>query len=221
MANYFSNVPNIRVGVPGMETSQQEYVTIKNIFRRVKGVFLSMRRDTIFEKYTVPGDEKPYQVSQRIYKTPDYEWIILLTNDITNIYSEWPLSQREFEDMMQRKYGTRSNETKHWVTKEVIYENMVIVQPGIIVNQNYTYKRPDGVIIGGDSLVRPISYYEYEYQLNEDKRLIYLLNPVYVDEFDRQMRELLQYPESQDRVSYTEKKSGDDDEIYAVRIFEQ
>ncbi|UYA57498.1 baseplate wedge subunit [Synechococcus phage S-CREM1] len=221
MANYFSNVPNIRVGVPGMETSQQEYVTIKNIFRRVKGVFLSMKRDTIFEKYTIPGDEKPYQVSQRIYKTPDYEWIILLTNDITNIYSEWPLSQREFEDMMQRKYGTRSNETKHWVTKEVIFENMVIVQPGIIVNQNYTYKRPDGVIIGGDSLVRPISHYEYEYELNENKRLIYLLNPVYIDEFDRQMRELLQYPESEDRLSYTEKKSGDDDEIYAVRIFEQ
>ena len=221
MANYFSNVPNIRVGVPGMETSQQEYVTIKNIFRRVKGVFLSMKRDTIFEKYTIPGDEKPYQVSQRIYKTPDYEWIILLTNDITNIYSEWTLSQREFEDMMQRKYGTRSNETKHWVTKEVIFENMVIVQPGIIVNQNYTYKRPDGVIIGGDSLVRPISHYEYEYELNENKRLIYLLNPVYIDEFDRQMRELLQYPESEDRLSYTEKKSGDDDEIYAVRIFEQ
>ena len=221
MANYFSNVPNIRVGVPGMETSQQEYVTIKNIFRRVKGVFLSMKRDTIFEKYTIPGDENPYQVSQRIYKTPDYEWIILLTNDITNIYSEWPLSQREFEDMMQRKYGTRSNETKHWVTKEVIFENMVIVQPGIIVNQNYTYKRPDGVIIGGDSLVRPISHYEYEYELNENKRLIYLLNPVYIDEFDRQMRELLQYPESEDRLSYTEKKSGDDDEIYAVRIFEQ
>jgi len=221
MSNYFANVPNIRVGVPGMETSQQEYVVIKNIFRRVKGIFMSMKRDTIFEKYTIPGDEKPYQVSDRIYKTPNYEWIILLTNDITNIYSEWPLSQREFEDMMQRKYGTKSNETKHWVTKEILFNNMVIVPAGIIVNQNYTYKRPDGVIIGGDTLVRPISFYEYEYELNEKKRLIYLINPVYIDEFDRQMRELLQYPESEDRISYTEKGSGDEDEIYSVRIFEQ
>lgn len=89
MANFFSLVPNIRVGVPGSKDAfDQEYVEIKNIFRRVKTNFDQMKGLMAFEKYSIPGDELPYHVAQRIYRSTKYEWVLLLTNNITNVYTQ-------------------------------------------------------------------------------------------------------------------------------------
>lgn len=221
MANYFSVVPNIRVGFPGSkETYDQEYVIMKNLFRRVKADFSKIKGFLSFEKYNIPGDESPYQVSQRIYKTPDYEWVILLTNNITNVYTQWPLTQVQLQDRMRRKYGTKLAENHHWETKEVIFEGVQIVKPGLIVERDYAVRRPDGQIIAGNILVRPVSNYEYEYELNEKKRTIYLLDPAVINAFINQMEKALSYKFSSDNIDDLTKSSGDDDEFYSVRVLD-
>jgi hypothetical protein len=221
MANYFSIVPNVRVGFPGSkDTFDQEYVLMKNFFRRIKADFTKIKSFMSFERYTVPGDEKPYQVSQRIYKTPEYEWIILLVNNITNVYTDWPLSQSEFQDLLRRKYGTRLSDNHHWETKEVIFNGVKIVKPGLIVERTYSVLRPDGQRISGNQLVRPVSNYEYEYEKNEAKRQIYLLDPAVVNRFINEMEKLLSYKFSEDSINDDTKKSGDDDEFYYVKVLD-
>lgn len=221
MSNFFSLIPNIRVGVPGSkDTFEQEYVLVKNIFRRVRANFDQIKSVVAFEKYNIPGDEQPYHVAHRIYRTASYDWILLLTNNITNVYTQWPLSQREFEIMMRKKYGTKQDEIHHWETKEIMFNDNVLVKPGIIVNRDYTFKRPDGVIISNQGLVKPVSNYEYEYSINEKKRQIYILNPAVLDRFIAEMETLLAYYPSVDALDSKNKVTGDEEELLFVKTFD-
>ena len=54
----------------------------------------------------VVNDERPDQVGYKIYGTQDYDWIVLLSNNIVNVQSEWPLSNESFEKYMFDKYGS-------------------------------------------------------------------------------------------------------------------
>jgi hypothetical protein len=210
MANYFSNLPNIKVGVPDGSNSLSNSVEIKNIFRRAKPHIENLRNKTIFEKYIIPGNYKPYQVSREVYGTVDYEWVILVINDIHNIYTGWPLSSEQFEMMIKSKYGTKQNETKYWETKEIKYKNNVILEAGLVVPQTFTYKLPDGQILAGDLLVDRISHYEYEERMNEKKREIYLVYPRLLFKFVTEFREALQYDPSNDVIMQGLKSAGNE-----------
>lgn len=221
MANYFSYLPNIKVGVPDATSTLKNYVEVKNIFRRVKVRADTLRNLTYFEKYTIPGDAKPYNVSYDIYGTPDYEWIILLLNDITNIYKDWPLTQREFESMIREKYGISGElETHHWETKEIKdLRGNIIVPAGMTVDENFT-KRIGQTIMGGDDLVERVTYYEYEMRQNEEKREIYLPYPDRMFTIINELTTLLQYESSIDTqgLGGNTKNSGDDD-YYTFQYF--
>lgn len=222
MPNYFSYLPNIKVGIPEQNSSLKNYIEIKNIFRRVKFVTESIRNLTFFEKYSIPGDDKPYHVSYNIYGTPDYEWIILLVNDITNIYTEWPISQREFEYMIRDKYGTQGElQTRYWETNEIKnIQGDIIVPKGMIVSENFTKTLANGNILSGNQLVHRITHYEHEMSLNESKRDIYLPYPDTMFTIINELTTLLQYDSSIDtrNVDNNSKNSGDDD-YYNFRYF--
>lgn len=222
MANYFSYLPNIKVGIPEPNSSLKNYIEIKNIFRRVKFVTESIRNLTFFEKYNIPGDDKPYHVSYNIYGTPDYEWIILLVNDITNIYTQWPISQREFEYMIREKYGTQGElQTRYWETNEIKnIQGDIIVPKGMIVSEDFTKKLANGNILSGGELIKSITHYEYEMSLNESRRELYLPYPDTMFTIINELTTLLQYDSSIDtrNVDTNSKNSGDDD-YYSYRYF--
>jgi len=220
--HYFSIVPNIRVGYPGSKnTWDQEYVVMKNIFRRTTMDFSKNKAVLTFEKYVIFGDDKPYQVSQRIYGSPKYEWVILLTNNIVNVYSQWPKSNDEFDIYFRKKYGTNIEGLYYYVTKKVEYQGIEVVAEGTVVDIDYKFTLPNGTIISGDNLIRPVSNYEYEYTKNEEKRSIYLINPFVIDDFIAEMERLLRYQFSSDITSQDIKDSSDDDELfYKARVFD-
>lgn len=220
--HYFSIVPNVRVGFPGSKnTWDQEYVVMKNIFRRTTADFNKVKGFLSFEKYVIAGDDKPYQVSQRIYGSPKYEWVILLTNNIVNVYTQWPRSNDEFNDYFRKKYGTQGEGLHHYVTREIVFENVVVVKEGTIVDKDYRFILPNHTVISGPSLVRPVSNYEYEYEKNEEKREIYLINPLVIDDFIREMERKLAYQFSSDITNQDVKDSSDDDELfYKVKVFD-
>jgi hypothetical protein len=210
MSTYFSNLPNIEVGVPEGNSSLSNSVQIKNIFRRAKPHIENLRNKTIFEKYIIPGNYKPYQVSREIYGTVEYEWVILLVNDIHNVYTGWPLSSEQFEQHIKSKYGTKETETKYWETKEIKYKNDVILEAGLVVPQTFTYKLPNGQVLAGNLLVDRISHYEYEERINEQKRTIYLVYPRYMNQFIDEFRQVLQYDPNDDVIIQGLKSAGNE-----------
>ena len=123
MPSYFRQVPNFDyVSRDSGHRQISEYATVKNLFRRGK-----LREDifgnlSYFTKYNVIGDERPDNVAFKVYNDETLDWIILLSNNILNIQTEWPLSQAVFDKVMLERYGSYNelyNGIHHYETKEI------------------------------------------------------------------------------------------------------
>jgi hypothetical protein len=215
MSNFFSNLPDIIVGDPHSDTVPSNFITTKNIFRRSKVIPETLKNYTYFSKYTIPGNAKPYQVAYDIYGSVSYEWVILILNDITNVYEQWPLSSSELQKFVRETYGMRQEEIRYWKTKEVKdNKNNIIVPKGLIVQESYTYRLPNGEFIPKDDLIERVSNYQYELEKNDAKRNIYLIFPEVLDRFVTEYKQAIQYVKHEDLIASETNLKGPGNESY-------
>ena len=141
MASYFSYFPDIEyVSRTTDRSSAEEYITVKNIFRRAK-----IRNDfynvaTAFEDYMIIANERPDQVAEAVYGDPRYDWVVLTANNITNMREQWPLNAQDFQNYILEKYKTESalEEIHHYITEISIDSRKRIVVPeGLRVDSNF------------------------------------------------------------------------------------
>ena len=183
---YFRNVPDFNyVSRLEGEKNISEYLRVKNLFKRVK-LDESLFNDlTYFTKYKIIGDERPDQVAYKIYGTQDYDWIVLLGNNIVNVQSEWPLSNESFEKYMFSKYGSidKFYEVHHYETKEISDSiGRVVVRAGLEVPSNYSISYYDsGEQIEVTNTTVAITNYQYETFIQDKIRNIYLIRPEYLN----------------------------------------
>jgi len=60
----------------------------------------------IFYPSTINNSKRSDQLSRDYYNDPYREWLIFMTNQITDPYSQWYMDQAEFNDYMLQKYGS-------------------------------------------------------------------------------------------------------------------
>ena len=83
---YFRELPNIEYQSPlSTRSSSEEYVAVKNLFRRVK-----LRDDlkgstTFLQNYYVRDGFRPDQVAGDLYDRQDLDWVVLHTAGIVNV----------------------------------------------------------------------------------------------------------------------------------------
>ena len=209
---YFRELPNILYpsNLVDKESSQQ-YIAVKNLFRRVK---LSGEADgiaSLFTKYTILEGQRPDTIAKAFYKNETYDWVVVLTSGITNIKDQWPLSNYDLNRYVENKYGlTEMNNIHHYETLEVVdSKNRLILSEGMKVDQSFKIPAPldtniTYTIVGayestkhtgsGDlNPVKGISNYEYETKLNESKRKINLLKPKYLMRYIDEMKQIMTY----------------------------
>tara|TARA_Y100000310_G_scaffold66834_1_gene62158 strand:+ start:1258 stop:1968 length:711 start_codon:yes stop_codon:yes gene_type:complete len=221
--SYFRELPDILYQSNLLhKTSSQEYIRIKNLFRRVKIQDWIQDNVQFFNKYTIRDGERPDTMAERLYGTSERDWIIVLTAGITNIRNDWPLSNYDLYRYVEAKYGTDLNAIHHYETIEVRDNRGRLILPaGQRVEQNFTIPTPYdasatnfyvGVRPQSDNIdyrsvnsdinpVTGVSNYEYETQLNESKRRIEVMKPIYLQQFLNDMRELMRYKESSQTVN--------------------
>ena len=221
--SYFRELPDILYQSNLLhKVSSQEYIQIKNIFRRVKIQDWIQDNVQFFNKYTIRDGERPDTMAERLYGTSERDWIIILTAGITNIRNDWPLSNYDLYRYVEAKYGTDLNAIHHYETIEVRdNKGRLILPAGQRVDQNFTIPTPYdasatnfyiGVRPQSDNIdyrsvnsdinpVTGVSNYEYETQLNESKRRIEVMKPIYLQQFLNDMRELMNYKESSQTVN--------------------
>lgn len=73
-------------------------IKIKDFFKTYRGIS--------FTPYVVKDGERPDYVSFKFYGTPMYDWVILLSNDVYNIYDDWPKNTTTLNSYIEEKYGT-------------------------------------------------------------------------------------------------------------------
>jgi hypothetical protein len=104
---YFRQIPNLDYIDRTKESSSlSQFTQVKNLFKRGKirdDIFGNL---VYFEKYEIIGDERPDNVAYKYYGDSTLDWVVLLSNNILNIQSEWPLPQNIFDNVMLEKYGS-------------------------------------------------------------------------------------------------------------------
>ena len=141
--------------------------TIVDLTERVKLNISQADMINLCDEYVIPTGVKPEQIAASLYNDPLLHWTILYVNGVMNLSSEWPISENALATFVTKKYGSGNEYNTHH------YEKM---PEGITIDQQFcldTY---------GET---PILFtnYDYEFALNEQKRVILVIKPSYISAF--------------------------------------
>jgi len=200
--SYFRELPDLFYQSPlSTRNSSTEYVRVKNLFRRVK-----LRDDlqnvfTLFNKYQIGYGERPDTIAEQLYGSADLDWVIMLTAGIINVHDQWPLSDYDLYRYAENKYGDDLNAVRFYETTEVKDSSGRLILPkGKVVDSNFTIPNPANKSANLNP-VTGISNYEYEVRKNDDKRLIYILKPEYLQLYLGDLRRIMQYEKSSQYIN--------------------
>lgn len=254
---YFRNFSEFLYQSPlPSRNSSYDYVKVKNIFRRAKIREDIFQAAVAFDKYTITEGERPDEIADAIYGSPEFDWVVLLSNNIINYRTEWPLSDYEFNKYIEAKYtAAELGEVHHYETTDVFDDrNNLIVPRGKIVDQDFSVTYFDYDLITKNTIaegitmdtstvtydsttitfdstvqveeiqgrevtvnpVRSISVYEYEIDLNEKKRSIYVLKPRYLQTIIDDLEDIMNYRFSSQFIDRKTKK-GDELRLISPR----
>ena len=222
MASYFRQVPDFNYVSRLPDAKISDYIRVKNFFKKGKLREDIFKNLAFFEKYSIIGDERPDNVAFKFYNEETLDWVVLLSNNILNIQSEWPLPQTDFDRFLLNKYddyNTLYNGIHHYETEEVKSSNRVTIVPaGLQVDPIYSVNYYDNILrqqIQTGNIAIPITNYEYENKLNEDKRNIFILKGSYLSVIFNDMDEIMPYKKGATQYISDTLKEGDNIRLYS------
>ena len=169
---YFKQFPTI----PYDSTGTGKFKYVKNLLRRV-GIRTKVRTNTmLYDTYDVKNGETPESIAFKLYGETELHWVILMVNNITDVYHDWPMSESQFLQFINDKYSN-PDATHHYEISQ---------------SSGVTTKKID---IGTDNTDYPtataITNYEYEQEVQDNKRKIRLLDPSYISDFVEEFKMLM------------------------------
>ena len=149
--SYFRELPNLSyVSRFSGANRNDERVEVKNLFKRAK-----LRSDidaaiTAFNYYKISEGERPDTLAKKIYNDPELDWVILTTNNITNVRDQWPLDGMNFTNYLLSKYGLSDmteeekyaelQKIKHYETTAVKDQyDRSLLEAGLIVDKDFKF----------------------------------------------------------------------------------
>ena len=202
---YFRELPNVEYqSFLSDSISSQSYLEVKNLFRRNK-----LRDDlqnifTVFDKYEIMEGARPDTVAEEFYGDSELDWVVLITAGIINVRDEWPLSNSELYNYAYGIHGDDLSNVRYYETTEVKDSlGRLILPKGKVVDSDFTIPKPDTSNEESATLnpVIGISNWEYEIMKNNKKSSIYLLKINYLQQFLNDMRDIMVYQQSSQRIN--------------------
>ena len=177
--SYFSKFPLLAYDIK----NNNNYKLLPDILRRVKLRALVKSGGMLFDKYDVKENEKPEDVAFKWFGNPELHWVILMTNNITDRYYEWPMNQVQFAEYLTDKYGAGNEDGIHHY--EVTQDSGRTSGKG---PSDYSHK----VEVNSDTdNASSISNREYEEREQDKKRAIRLLDKRYLNDFIEEFNSLI------------------------------
>jgi hypothetical protein len=146
---------------------------VTDLMTRVKVREKILDESMLYDTYDVPSGEKPEDTAFKHFGSAKYHWVILLTNNITDRYYGWPLSEQDFESYITDKYDN----------PDAIHHYEITQSSGTQIGNgpdDYSHKIE---VNSTESGAQSISNREYEQRLQDEKRSIKLLDPNYLQTF--------------------------------------
>jgi hypothetical protein len=192
--SYFRELPDLEYqSFLKDKKASDNYVLVKNLFRRIKLPDDLQNVFTIFNKYQIADGSRPDTIAEEIYGSSEYDWVVLISAGITRIRDEWPLSDSQLYEYAENIYGGELNGIHHYETVEVRdSQNRLILPAGKVVDSNFSIPDPNK----RENKIVPVigvTNYQHEVRLNDKKRTIYVLKPIYLQQILNETRNLLLY----------------------------
>ena len=173
---YFVNFPLI----PYDSVGNGQFKIVTNLLKRVAVRSKVKTNTALYDTYDVKEGESPEIIAHKLYDDPELHWVVLMTNDITDRFHQWPLSAAQFNQYVPDKYDD-VNGTHHY---EIAQDS------GDTTIKIWVENDADTDAYTG---LTPITNYEYELTEQDRKRQIQLLDPnylnIFINEFDKRMKE--------------------------------
>ena len=182
---YFKNIPTIVYDSVG----DGQFKDVKNLLRRVS-IRAKVKANTLFyDTYDIKEGESPESIADRLYGDPELHWIILLVNDITDRYHQWPMTYAQFLQYINDKYvntdGTSNVDgTHHYEIAQSSGDTTTKIE---VYNSSALYSGDQDYYGSATTITNR----EYEEDLLEKKRSIRLLDPQYVEQFVEEYETLM------------------------------
>ena len=168
---YFESFPKIFYDSVGQGNPK----IVTNLLRRV-AIRAKVKTNTmLYDTYDVKSGETPEIIADKLYQDPELHWIVMLVNNITDRYHQWPMKEQQFNTFLNEKYDNPdgvhhyeiSQESGDTSTKIEVYANEALYTGDTDFYNSATI----------------VTNREFEEREQDKKRQIRLLDPRYIDEF--------------------------------------
>ena len=169
---YFANFPLI----PYDSVGNGNFKLVTNLLKRVTVRAKVITNTALYDTYDVKEGETPEILADKLYGDAELHWVILLVNNITDRYHQWPQNQNQFLAYINDKYSN-VDATHHYEISQVSGDTTIKIDIGT-----------DNTEHSGASVV---TNFEYEEALEDKKRKIRLLDPTYLGAFVAEYEKLM------------------------------
>ena len=168
---YFSEFPKIYYDAKG----QGRPVIVTNLLRRV--AIRSKIKDNImlYDTYDIRSGDTPESIAHKLYDDPTLHWVVLLTNDITDRYHQWPMYEQQFNTYINEKYSNPDG-VHHYEIAQTSGDTSSTID----VYSNEALYTGDTDFYSSATIV---TNREYEEREQDKKRKIKLIDPRFIDQF--------------------------------------
>ena len=174
--SYFNYFPLMAYDVKG----DKNYKLVTEIIKRVKVRNAVKDGLVIFDKYDVKYGENPEDVAFKYYDDAELHWVVLLVNNITDRYYDWPLTDPQFQLFLTDKYGAGSEDAVH------LYELAQTSGPTSSSDDSHMLE-----VNSDTENATTITNREYEERKQNQLRQIRLLDRRYLNQFVEEFEQLM------------------------------
>lgn len=191
MSNYLNSLPNLKYpSLNPKSNSLFDLDDVKNFFVRLsitEDVFQNVNFNT---KYKIKGNERPDNIAEKIYGNPRLDLLVLLSNNIIDVYNEWPIEDYKFYEYLDNKYKEQNyTDIAYYETTEIRdSQGRLLLRKGLKVDSTFTFT--NSFTNSTTSPITPVTYLDIEKKKNDAKRNISLLRVEYVDNVMSQLFDL-------------------------------
>ena len=162
--------------IPYDSVGNYKFKDVTNLLRRVALRAKVKTSTLLYDTYDVKNGETPESLADKLYGDSEYHWIIMLVNDITDRYHQWPMSEAQFSQYLKDKYSN-PDAVHHYEISQESGDTDIKINIG---TSNADY--PTATLI---------TNYEHEQKLQDNRRKIRLLDPSFINQFVTEYKSLM------------------------------
>ena len=174
---YFAQFPTIFYDAVG----KTEPKIVTHLLKRVAMHSKAKSTTALYDTYDLRNGETPEMIAHKYYGDAEYHWVILLVNNITDRYHQWPMNTRQFLAHLAERYDNVDGVHHYEI-------NQVSGDTSVKINIGTSNLDENGDTISNATL---ITNREYEEEKQDILRKIRLLDPEYLEQFVEEFQRLI------------------------------